>query len=160
MAKVASKDKYILDIASMLEQGMNRKAILQKVAKTCKASARTLDDYIKAAKKIVAERNEQKEKLRMEQTEQSLKEALNEAIKSDLELEAILCTIATGNLKVEEIVAGKAIIREVTPYEQISAIDKIFKKRGSNAPTKVANTDPEGNAIKQVIIVNGKEIEF
>ncbi len=165
MAKVASKDKRILDIVSMLEKGLERKQILQKLAKTCKVSARTLDNETKEAKTILAERNKKKEQIRQDQTEQELKESLSEAIKSDLELEAILCTIATGSIKIEEIIAGDAVLRGVTPYEQISAIDKIFKKRGSNAPTKVANTNEKGEYIAptpQIVInqYNGDAIEI
>lgn len=67
MAKVASKDKRIADIALMLEQGLERKQILQKLTKSCKVSARTLDGEIKAAKTVVHERNQQKEAIRQAQ---------------------------------------------------------------------------------------------
>jgi len=42
-----------------------------------------------------------------------------------------------------------------------AALDSICKVLGYVAPSKVAATDPDGNeAVKQVIIINGKEIEF
>ena len=152
MAKVQSKQNRIDKIVAMLEMGMERKAILQKIAKTCKVSARTVDDEIKQAKLVVTERNKQKEAIRVGITTEILKNDLEKAIRSDMELEAILCTIATGNAKVEEIVQGKAVLRGITPSEMTNAIDKIFKKRGSNAPTKVAQTDVEGNDAKVKVI--------
>lgn len=136
MAKLASKQKRIADIADMLEVGMERKQILQKLSKTFKGTSRVIDSEIKEAKLIVTDRNKVKEAIRLEQTSAATKAAVNKAIISDLEVEAILCTIITGNIKVEEIVKGKAILRSVSPMEQIAAADKIFKKRGSYAPEK------------------------
>lgn len=136
MAKVASKQKRITDIVSMLEQGMERKAILQKLAKSCKVSARTLDNEIKEAKNIVSERNKQREEVRLTTTAETIKEAVKGALLSDLELEAILCKIAAGKMEVEQVFGENVILREVTPSEMVNAIDKLFKKRGSNAPTK------------------------
>jgi hypothetical protein len=149
-SKVASKEKRILDIASMLEKGMERKEIVQTLTKKCKVSARCIDNHIKAAKKIVAERNKQKEAVRVMVTEQTLTEELKEAIKSDLELEAILCTIATGNISVEEIIRGNAVLRGISPLEQIAAIDKLFRKRGVYI-AKVAQTDSQGNDVLPIL---------
>ena len=147
MAKVASRQKRVMDILPMLEKGMERKDIVQKIRKTFGVSERSVDNAIKEAKKILEERNKQNEAIRQEQTTQALKESLNEAIISDLELEGILCTIATGNIKVEEIIKGEAVLRDISPMEQIAAIDKLYKKRGSYAPVKSANTDPNGNPV-------------
>jgi hypothetical protein len=136
MAKIASKQKRITDIVFMLEQGMERKAILQKLSKTCKVSSRTLDNEIKEAKVILTERNSQREAVRLATTTETIKEAVKEALLSDLELEAILCKIAAGKMEVEQIFGENVVLREVTPSEMVNAIDKLFKKRGSNAPTK------------------------
>lgn len=136
MSKVAGKQKRIDSIVSMLEKGMERKDILQTLAKSCKASARTLDSELKEAKLIVSKRNEQKEKIREAVTEEEYKEVVKGQIVSDSELEAILCKIATGNMEVEEFIKGVPILRGVTPSEQIQAIDKIYKKRGVYAPIK------------------------
>ena len=136
MAKVVSKQKRIDDIVSMLEVGMERKEILQELSKTCKVSDRTIDNEIKEAKKIHSERNKQREEVRLSVTTETLKNELNEAIISDLELEAILCQIASGNLKIAEIVQGEAVLTDIKPSDMVNAIDKLFKKRGSYAPTK------------------------
>ena len=148
MAKVASKQKRISDIALMLEQGLERKQILQKLSKSCKVSARTIDTEIKDAKQILSVRNEEKEAIRQSTTSQTLKEAISEAIISDLEIEAILCKIVTANLNVEEFVKGVPILRGVTPLEIISAAKTLYAKRGSNAPSKIAQTDTDGNNVQ------------
>jgi hypothetical protein len=147
MAKVASKSKRITDIASMLEKGMERKEILQELSKTCKVCARTIDNEIKEAKLVVNDRNKHKEQLRVEQTTDTIKEAVNKAILSDMELEGILCKIASGNMGVEQIFDGTPILRGVTPSEVTNAIKTIYLKRGSNAPTKLANTTTDGKDV-------------
>ena len=149
MAKVASKQKRISDIALMLEKGFERKQILQKLSKTCKMSARTLDNEIKEAKTILADRNAHKEQVRINTTEQAIKDAVNEAILSDFELESILCKIASGNMQVAEMFNGVPTLRDITPNEVINAVKTIFAKRGSYAPTKTALTDILGNDAPQ-----------
>jgi predicted DNA-binding protein YlxM (UPF0122 family) len=136
MAKVASREKRIADIALMLEQGMERKKILQKIAKTCKVSARTVDDDIKAAKLVLHSRNQQKEAIRQAQTTESMQKAINEAILSDMEIEAILCNVIKGNISTESILGENVIIKGVTHSDIINAAKVIYAKRGSNAPTK------------------------
>jgi DNA-binding FrmR family transcriptional regulator len=146
-SKIASKIKRVNEIVTMLEKGMERKAILQQLAKTCKSSTRTLDNEIKEAKLILHERNNHKEAIRLEQTTDTLKDAVNEAILSDLELEGILCKIASGNMEVEQIFDGTPILRGVTPNEVTNAVKTIFLKRGSNAPTKINQTIQGGISI-------------
>jgi hypothetical protein len=152
MAKVVSKQKRIDDIVSMLENGFERKEILQELAKTCKVSNRTLDYEINEAKTIHSERNKHKEEVRLSVTTETLKNAVNEAIISDMELEAILCQIAQGNLKIAEIVAGEAVLTDIRPNDMVNAIDKLFKKRGTYAPTKQdVNLTDKGGADKLFI---------
>lgn len=135
MAKVASKEKRILDIALMLEKGLERKEILQELSKNFKVSSRTIDSEIKEAKNIVSERNKQRENIRQEKTSQALKDELNKALKSDLELEAHLCKIAFGEIEVEDKQQSDqfgltTFKRKPTASEMTKAIDVLFKKRG------------------------------
>lgn len=136
MTKVASKQKRILDIVSMLERGDTRKQILQHFSKKCKLSARTLDNEMKEAKKAVDERNKEKERIRVEQTTRSIQESVNEAIINESEIDAVLSMIVTGRLEVEEIIRGDAVLRNVSPMEIIAAADKLYKRKGSYAPQK------------------------
>ena len=136
MTKVASKQKRILDIVSMFEKGATRKEVLQHFSKKCKLSARTLDNEMKEAKLVVDERNKEKERLRVEQTEQTIKESVNEAIISESEIDAVLSMIVTGRIEIEEIIKGEAVLRSVSPMEVIAAADKLYKRKGSYAPQK------------------------
>lgn len=152
MAKVQSKQNRIDKIVAMLEMGMERISILQKLTKTYNVSDSTIDKEIKEAKLVISERNKQREEVRLSVTTEALKNEINEAIISDLELEAILCQIAQGNLKVAEIVGGEAVLTDIRPNDMVNAIDKLFKKRGTYAPTKQAITDVEGNDAKVKVI--------
>lgn len=140
MTKVASKQKRILDIVSMLEKGATRKEVLQHFSKKCKLSARTLDNEMKEAKIAVDERNKEKERIRVEQTTRSIKNSVNEAIISESEIDAVLSTIVTGRLEVEEIIRGDAVLRSVSPMEVIAAADKLYKRKGSYAAAKVEHS--------------------
>jgi hypothetical protein len=152
MAKVVSKQIRIDEIVSMLEQGMETKDILRKITENYGIGKSSVEKYIKEAKVIHSERNKQREEVRLSVTTEVLKNELNEAIISDMELEAILCTIAKGNIEVEEIIRGQAVLRNVLPSEQIGAIDKLFKKRGTYAPTKQdVNLTDKGGADKLFI---------
>lgn len=51
-------------------------------------------------------------------------------------------------------------IAEPSLDTRIKAIQAHNLMTGDNAPTKVANTTFDGQDVKQVIIINGKEIEF
>lgn len=89
-----------------------------------------------------------KDKVISEQRSLEISEAAKEGLKSDIELEQILCQFASNNLLVEEWVRGGVVLRGISPMESIQAIAQIFKKRGSYAPIKTANTDKDGNDYK------------
>lgn len=94
---------------------------------------------------------ELKDKIISEQREVKIAEAAKNGLKTDLELEQILCQFATNNVEVEEWVKGEAVLRGISPTESINAIAQIFKKRGSYAPTKTDITSG-GEKIQQTII--------
>jgi hypothetical protein len=146
-AKVSSKQKRINDIAEMLYRGMERKKILQKLSKTCKLSARTIDNEIKAAKEAVSRRQKVAEEARLAATKEMTEEAMKEGLKSDLELEVILCKIAGGGIKVQEWINGGTVLRDVTPGELCKAIDLIYKKRGSYPETSIKLKGDKDNPI-------------
>lgn len=146
MAKVAGKDKHLADVVSMLEKGLERKHICEKMRKDAKVNPATTDRLIKEAKEVISKRNEEKEAIRQATMSKDYAEALNEQIISDIEIEAVLCKIITDNMKICEFVKGEIVLRGVTPMEIISAAKTLYVKRGSNAPTKVADVNPDGTA--------------
>lgn len=126
----------VLEIANLLESGKERKDILQIFSEKYNAKPRTVDNLLKAGREIVAERNLEREKTRVEVMTATVTEAAQEAIISDMEIEAILCKIVTGGIEVEEVLRGECIVRGVTPFEMIAAADKLWKKRGTYAAEK------------------------
>ena len=136
MAKIAGKEKRLLDVASMLEKGMERKAICEKMLKDAKVNPATTDRLIKEAKEIVRKRNEEKEDIRKDIMSKDYAEAVKGLIISDTEIEAVLCKIITNGIEIEEFIKGTPVIRDVSPMEIIQAAKTIYAKRGSNAATK------------------------
>lgn len=164
MSKIASKQKRIADIVLMLEKGMERRQILQKLSKVCKMSARTLDNEMKEAKAVLHSRNEQKEAIRQAQTKETLQQSINEAILSDLEIEAILCNIIKGNISCESMLGENVIIKGVTHSDIINASKVIYAKRGSNAPALVDVTTKgkalDGKKNSFITLPNGAVIDL
>jgi len=150
MAKAAKNGKVqrIEQMKEMLRAGLDRAIIFQKLSETCKLSERTLDNELKEAREAIRLEMEGKEGIRQAKLSEQLKNEINASIKSDLELDLILSQLAAGECQVEEYVKGVAVIRNISPLEQISAIDKLFKRRGSYAPLKQAQTNTAGEDAK------------
>lgn len=140
-----AKDKGVEMCAELLLSGKKRPEILQAITKHYNNSPGCIDKWIKAARPVVLARQQEAEIIRQRETDAAITDSLKSGLKSDLELEVILCQLATDNVEVEEWVKGKKILRGITPFEVISAIQTLYKKRGSNAPIKTAQTDVAGN---------------
>jgi len=162
MAKIASKAKRLSDVVLLLEKGMTRKEICETMRKVAKVNPATTDRLIREAKIIVEERNAEKEAIRQAAMATDYKEALNESIISDIEIEAILCKLVTGNMQVQEMVKGVPVLRDITPTEIIQAAKTLYVKRGSNAPTKSDFTSGgEKLTPSQIIrLSNGQSIDI
>lgn len=159
---VAVKQKRIADIALMLEEGMETKTILRKLTKAYGKSISTFEKEIKSAKEIVNKRNAEKEAIRQSLLTEEYKNALNEAIISDIEIEAILCKLVTGNMQVSEMVLGIPVLRDITPTEIIQAAKTLYTKRGSNAPTRqdLTTNGKEIGATQVITLSNGQTIDI
>lgn len=140
MATKNSKIKRINDIADMLEAGLERREIIQKLSKTFKGNVRTIDFEIRDAKVIVEERNKAKEEARLKAISKKTMNLVEAAIISDIEIEAILSNMVRGNMTVEEILRSGVVIRDLTPTEIIAAANTLYKKRGSFAPVRTDTT--------------------
>lgn len=161
MRKDASKEKRISDIVLMLEEGKETKDILRKLSESCGKSKRTFEDEIKTAKDIVFKRNEEKEAIRQATMSVEYAEAVKEAIISDVEIEAILCKLVTGNMEVLDMIQGVPTLRGITPTEIIQAAKTLYTKRGSNAAAKIDHTTL-GEKINQqtITLPNGAQINI
>ena len=92
---------------------------------------------------------------------ESLKDEIQAQILTEIEIDLILSKIVTGDIKVEEYIKGEPVIRDVYPSDIIAAADKLYKRKGSYAPAKVAPTNPDGSAIEQkqaIVLPNGASI--
>lgn len=132
----------------LLRLGLDRKDIFQELSKTYKGTERTMDNELKEARECVRLEMVAKEELRLTNLSEQVKFEINATIKSDLELDLILSQIACANIKTEQYISGLVITKGVTPFEQIAAIDKLYKRRGSYAPLKQAATNSAGEDAK------------
>lgn len=162
MSDNAAKHKRIADIVIMLEEGKETKDILRVLAGSCGKSKRTFEDEIKAAKDIVFKRNAEKEAIRQATMETEYADAVKKAIISDIEIEAILCKLVTGNMEVLEMIQGVPTLRGITPTEIIQAAKTLYTKRGSNAPTRqdLTTNGKEIGASQVITLSNGEKIDI
>jgi len=112
-------------------------------------SKRTFDRYWKAAKDSYAVEIRAKEALIEQSRTEQLQGEISANIASELELDVVLSKIALGGCKVQEFIKGDLILRDITPTEIIMAADKLYKRKGSYAPAKVAPTNPDGTPLEQ-----------
>lgn len=146
-----SKAKGVELCTDLLQKGKSRKEILQEITKICKASDKTIDNWMKGARAVVQERQQEAESIRLMQMDAAITDAAKEGLLSDMEIELVLCKIISGDIKIEEWVKGVPVLRGVTPTEVINAAKTIYLKRGSNAPAKVEHSGAI-NLTEQLII--------
>lgn len=132
----------------MLFQGLSRKEIIQIITTDYKVSSPAIDKWIRAARPAVAKLQAEAEAIRTKETTAAITDAVKEGLLTDIEIEMVLCKIVTGGFKIQEIAREGVIIRDVTPHEMVAAARTIYTKRGSNAPTKTANTNGKGEDVK------------
>ena len=131
-----SKAKGVEICIKWLEDRKSRKDILQHISESYKVSDKTVDNWLKEARVVIQERQQEAESIRLMHMDAAISDAVKEGLLSDMEIELILCKIISGDVKIEEFVKGNAVLREVTPTEITNAAKVIYAKRGSNAPEK------------------------
>ncbi len=127
----AGRQIRVNEIADLLSKGVKRKGIIQQIEKKYKVGQAIIDRDIAAAKPIALERQQKINEKRQLQISNHIEGQDLQNLLSDTDLELILSQIACGNVQIETWRAGVAILRGVTAFEVIAAIDKLFKKRGS-----------------------------
>lgn len=181
MLKV-NKQVLIDFIISCLEKGDKRSTILAKVGEEWqeKVSERTFDRALKTANEQQKERLEKARKAADEVYIENNVNAVKTGLKSKIEKQAELqneinlidkqingeveFTFVVGN-KVNKSHNGDVFMLPVQIQNELRArklqyYAELNKMNGDYAPTKVANTDKDGNDVKQVIIIGGKEVQF
>ena len=146
MAKITSEPK-IEFIVKELRTGKIKTEIFAAFGAFWQVGQRTFDRLFIEASKRFTEAQQAIEQARHDQLTEAAKNELNEAIITEMECDAIVSQIATGNCKVQEWVKGEAILRDVNPTEVLNAIDKLYKRKGSYAPIKQAATKTDGTDV-------------
>ena len=152
MAQKNGKLQRIEEMKTMLRSGADRKDILAKLSISWKVSRATMDNELKIAREAVKGEIQARSTILQDRMTEELKTEINASIKSDLELDLILSQIASANITIEEYINGDAVTRGVSPFEQIAAIDKLYKRRGSYAPVKAAQTTRDGEDVNYKIL--------
>jgi len=120
-------------IAEYLEKGESTATILKEFTGRWKVTRGTIVTYLATAREIVAERNKIKQAAIETSHRQAINKVANEQILSDTELEALLCSIARGELILEKIVTQNGIEKIIkyrpTHFDMVQAIDKLWKRR-------------------------------
>lgn len=141
--KAANEPKIEL-IMGEIRNGTPKADIFANNCDFLQCKIRTFDTLYKEASIRVQQAQQALEAARLDQLSTTAKNELNEAILTEMELDAIVSQIASGNCKVEEWVKGEAIMRDVNPTEVLNAVDKLYKRKGSYAPIKQATTKTDG----------------
>ncbi len=157
MAKL-SKEAYIDFIIDEIKKGnVDHKDVLSVFLPKFACTRQTFDKYWKTA-------NE-----RHREAQQAIKEAKEvQTIANELDKLKTLQLTKLDRMKIAEGIAmGKAKriegqILVPSPSDQLKALDYLAKIDGDYAPAKVAQTDPEGNAMAHLSIIApvGVKLEF
>ena len=131
-----NKDRGIEECCIMMVSGTATRDIVSNLTENYGVSRSTVEKWIKIARPKAEARQAEFEEVRLREMDAATVDALKQGLKSDLELEAFLCQMAMGDIKMEEVVMGIAVLRDVSPSERIKAVDLIYKKRGSYAAIK------------------------
>ena len=123
-------ESRINEVAGELANGKDRDEILRKFAKKWQISPRSIDRYLKPAKVIAKNMAKLKDNVINGTIIDETEKAVRAGLKSDLELEMILCQIASGNVRIVEWSKGEAILRDVSPMEVVAAAKTIFANTG------------------------------
>jgi len=148
MAK-GNNDAKIEFILSHLRNGMQRQDILAKFGENWQDSSRTFDRLLKIAVETLQVENKTKEELRGTNLSEALKNEIQAQILTEQEIDLIMSRIVDGHVEVKEYIAGQPVIRETSPMEIIAAAKELYKRKGSYAPTKLANTKPDGTELPE-----------
>jgi|GEM_PF-3189700 len=124
-------------VAEYLERNEPTEAIVKEFIAKWNVKERTIKWYITLAKDMVAERREKQKVIIENVRNEAIADAARENILSDLELEAILCSIARGEAREQKIVSRgkvKKVKRSPSFLDSIWAIDRLWRRRGLYKP--------------------------
>jgi hypothetical protein len=136
-------------IKDLMRNGIvNRNEVMAKFGeKWQNTPTRTFDRHWSTARDEFNDELRAKEAILEQTRTETLQGEIAANIATESELDLVLSRIAMGGCRVQEFIKGEAIIRDITPTEVIMAADKLYKRKGSYAPAKIANTDSKGEDV-------------
>jgi hypothetical protein len=153
-----SNKQVIVDfIVSRLEKGEQRATILAKVVKKWQSSVRTFDRLLKIANEQYSNRLHLASKAADDTYVAMKAEAAKEAVMSKQEREEYLTKLIKGDIEipytevkwnpVSKSFETIQFVELASHGARISAISELNKMGGDYAPSKVAQTDKDGNDV-------------
>jgi hypothetical protein len=139
MSNQIEKEQRIRRVAILMEQGHSRENIIAEYAEKWSVTDRTIDRYIAFAKDIVASKMDLRDSLIEALRADIIATDVEKWLKSNLEIEARLCSIMEGTLETEKVTENEKGEKKITRSkpshsEIIRAIDKLCKMRGMYDP--------------------------
>lgn len=152
-----NKETYITFLISELEKGAERGETLSKFVEKWQKTPRTFDRLWKIAKERHKETQEKAQKAIADLTIAAAEGRQKTAIIDKQRRMEIASSIAEGKAwRVQNGQSAEIVIPSAN--DRIKALDYLSRIDGDYKPTKVANTDPEGNELPppapQIIINN------
>ena len=155
---MTKNESYISFIKDYFRKGIfERSAILPKCVKKWQCSERTFDRYWKKAQIEHSKEVRDIENKKAEHNKQLELEASKVSIIGKIEKRELLAKIIRSDILLDRTVSTlegfKNIKTKPYPLEILKAIELDNKMAGDYAPTKIAETDVEGNDKKESITV-------
>ena len=147
-------DKQILidAIIKGIEQGNDRGKLLATIAKKWQISNRTFDRHWKTAQEQHIDRQQALKERLTKVDEAAAIESRKKAIMTSDQRKELLTKIANGELKIKKpfVIAGKIMEYPAEPdaSDRLKAIAELNKMDGDYAPTKIAQTNKDGDDVK------------
>jgi len=148
------------EVLELLESGKSAAFIIKEYVDKKGVKRRTIERYIAFAKDLLSSRMKRRDAIIEANRADVIAEEAEKWLKSNLEIEARLCSIISGKVKFMRPVHTKDGIEMITSYptckEVINAMNILFKLRGAYKP---GNDDNMMNGIIKVVVENEKEKE-
>jgi hypothetical protein len=148
-----SKIKGIELIGKELAKGVTKVEIMANFGKQWQTPKDTFNKWYLIAFEDYQVQLQAKEAERQALVSKNLSTEISAQIATEQELDLILSKIARGDVQVESWINGEIVLKNVSPSDVAKAADLLYKRKGSYAPTKQANTDTEGNSMPTTFVI-------
>lgn len=149
-----SKQHIIDAIIKQIRAGKDRGKVLAKIGKEWQLSQRTFDRLWKTANEQHAELQHKARDAANKAYVDAMADAAKQAVMSEQERKEVLTKIARGLIPLTKPMVVDGLLEHVPVVpswmDRKNAIAELNSMDGAYAPSKVANTDSQGNDIKNL----------